>query len=70
MIIVNNNFLNNNRVFSDEYNKVFAVRENQIGPVETWWYVGADERLLEELQLLAELNRRSKRSDGAFFFRA
>ena len=68
MIIVNNNFLNNNRVFSDEYNGVFGVREDRFGPVETWWYVGADERRLEELQLLAELNRRSKRSDGGVLF--
>jgi hypothetical protein len=68
VMIVNNNFLNNNRVFSDEYTRVFAVRENQIGPAEAWWYVAADEKRLEELQLLADLNQLSKRSNGGVLF--
>ncbi len=68
VMIVNNNFLNNNRVFSDEYHRVFSVREGPVGSAVAWWYPGAGEKRLEELQLLADLNQRSNRSNGGVLF--
>jgi len=68
LMVVNNNFLNNNRVFADEYDRLFAVHEGQVHPAVAWWYPGAGEKRLEELQLLADLNQRSNKSNGGVLF--
>jgi len=68
LMVLNNNVLNNNRVFADEYDRIFSVHGGQIHPAAAWWYPGASEKRLEELQLLADLNQRSKSADGGVLF--
>jgi hypothetical protein len=68
LMVLNNNVLNNNRVFADEYDRIFSVHGGQTHSAAAWWYPGASEKRLEELQLLADLNQRSKSPDGGVLF--